>query len=190
MRWLAENALPIWIGGAIALTMACVAYFQTRTKGAMYGILGVCAVTAALLLYNWLVETPREAVEHALYNLAAIVEANDVPGALAQLAPTAKPQLRKDVETLMPQVLIERARIMGEPQVELNADESTATIQCRGFIMAKNKRDGLKGGAEDRFVLQWVRQGNRWLLDSYTSQKDWNGAVRQLQKASPPAPTK
>jgi hypothetical protein len=190
MTWLAENALPIWIGGAIALTMAGVVYFQTRTKGSLYGVLGVLAATAALLLFNRLVETPREAVEHALYHLAATVEANDVPGALAQLAPTANAQLRKDVETLMPQVRIERARILGEPQVELNADATAATIQCRGFIMAANKRDGMKGEAADRFVLQWVHRGDRWLLESYTSQKDWNGAVRQLQRAVPPAPSK
>jgi hypothetical protein len=189
-RWLAENALPIWIGGAIALTMAGVVYFQTRSKGSLYGILGVLGVTAALLLFNWFVETPREAAEHALYRLAATVEANDVSGALAQLSPTANAQLRKDVETLMPQVRIERARILGEPQIELSPDENTATIQCRGFIMAANKRDGLKGEAADRFVLQWVRRGDRWLLESYTSQKDWNGAVRQLQKAAPPAPYK
>jgi hypothetical protein len=190
MRWLAENALPIWIGGAIALTMASVVYFQTRTRGAFYGILSALGVSAALLLFNWLVETPREAVEHALYHLAATVEANDVAGALAQLAPTANTRLRQDVETLMPQVRIEMARILGEPQIELNADETAATVQCRGFIMATNKRDGMKGDATDRFVLQWVHPGARWLLESYTSQKDWNGAVRQLQKLSPPASTK
>jgi hypothetical protein len=189
-RWLAENALPIWIGGAIALTMAGVVYFQTRSKGSLYGIVGVLAITAALLLFNWFVETPREAVEHALYQLAAAVEANDVPGALAQLAPTANAPLRKDVETLMPQVKIERARIIGEPQIELSPDENAATIQCRGVIMAVNKRDGMKGGAEDRLVLEWVRRGDRWLLENYTSQKNWNAAVRQLQKTAPAAPSK
>src|SRR5438094_496676 len=104
MNWLAENALPIWMGGAIALTMASIIYFQTRSKRAAMGILGVLAVTAAFLLFNWCVETPREAVERTLYELAATVESNDVPGTLAFLAPAATSQLRKDVETLMPQV--------------------------------------------------------------------------------------
>jgi hypothetical protein len=184
MRWLAENALPIWFGGAIALTMASVVYFQTRAKGSLYGILGVISVTAALLLFNRLVETPREAAEHALYQLAATVEANDVPGALAQMAPSANPELRRDVETLMPQVRIERARVIGSPDVELSPDENSATIQCRGIILAVNKRDGMKGGGDDRMVLRWVRQGERWLLESYKSQKDWNGALRQVQKSS------
>jgi hypothetical protein len=45
------------------------------------------------------------------------------------------------------------------------------------MILAVNKKDGMKGGAEDHFVLQWVRRGDRWLLEGYTSQKDWNNAV-------------
>src|SRR5205809_396047 len=112
MNWLAENALPIWMGGAVALTMACIVFFQTRSKGSVYGILGVIVATAVLLLINWLIETPREAVERALYNLAATVETNDVPGTVAYLAPSANADLRKNVETLMPQVKIERARII------------------------------------------------------------------------------
>jgi hypothetical protein len=176
MRWLAENALPIWIGGAIALTMASVVYFQTRTKGSLYGVLGVIGVTAAILLFNWIVETPREAAEHALYQLAASVDANA--------------QLRRDVETLMPQVRIERARVIGSPDVELSPSENSATIQCRGIILAVNKRDGMKGGGDDRMVLTWVRQGERWLLESYKSQKDWNGALRQVQKSGAATPIK
>lgn len=190
MTWLAENALPIWIGGAIALTMAGIVYFQTRSKGAFNAVLGVIGVTAALLLFNWLVETPREAVEHSLYHLAVTVEANDVAGALAQLSPTADKQLRNDVETLMPQVQIEMARILGEPQIDLSTDETTATVKCQGFIMATNKRDHMKGEGTDRFVLQWVHRGDRWLLESYTSQKNWNGAARMLQKTTAPSATK
>jgi hypothetical protein len=190
MNWLAENALPIWMGGAVALTMASIVYFQTRAKGAAIGIVGVLTVTAALLLFNWWVETPREAVERTLYQLAATVESNDVPGTLAFLAPSAAPQLRKDVETLMPQVRIERARIIGTPQIEMYPNDAGATIQCRGIILAVNKRDGMKGGDDDRLVLEWERQGDRWFLKNYTSQKDWNAAVRQLQKANPPTTSK
>jgi hypothetical protein len=190
MTWLAENALPIWMAGAVALTMASIVYYQTRAKAAASGILGVLAVTALLLLYNWLVETPREAAEHALYQLAATVEANDVPGTLAMLSPRANPTLRKDVETLMPQVRIERARIIGTPQIDMQPYDAGATIQCRGIILAVNRRDGMKGGDDDRLVLEWEHQGDRWLLVNYTSQKDWNAAVRQLQKPTQPATPK
>jgi hypothetical protein len=179
MNWLAENTLTIFMIGAVALAMAVFVYFQTRTNGALYGVIGVILVTAVLVLISWVIETPREAVERSLYDLAATVEANDVKGALSYLASTADPQLRKDVETLMPLVQIDRARIIGTPEIALEggANINAATVKCRGVIFAVNKQDGMKGGAEDHLVLKWVLRDNRWLLESYTSQKNWNRAV-------------
>jgi hypothetical protein len=179
MNWLAENTLTIFMIGAVALAMAMFVYFQTRTNGALYGVLGVILLTAVLVLISWLIETPREAVERSLYDLAATVEANDLKGALSYLAPSADPQLRKDVETLMPLVRIDRARIIGTPEIALEegANINSATVKCRGVILAVNKQDGMKGGAEDQLVLKWVLRDKRWLLESYTSQKNWNRAV-------------
>ena len=179
MNWLAENTLTILMIGAVALAMALFVWFQTRTNGALYGVLGVVLLTAVLALVSWLIETPREAVERSLYELAATVEANDVKGALSYLAPTADAQIRKDVETLMPLVAIERARIIGSPEIELEggANANSATVKCRGVILAVNKKDGLKGGAEDHLILKLVLRDNRWLIESYASQKNWNRAV-------------
>jgi len=178
MNWLAENTLTILMIGAVALAMAVFVYFQTRTNGALYGVLGVILLTAVLALISWLIETPREAVERTLYELAATVEANDVKGTLGFLSPSANPELRKDVETLMPLVQIDRARILGETEIELEgAKNDAARVKCRGVIFAVNKKDGMKGGAEDRLVLKWVLRDGRWLLESYTSQKNWNRAV-------------
>jgi hypothetical protein len=179
MNWLAENTLTIGMLGAVALAMAAFVYSQTRTNGALYGVFGVILVTVVLLLTSWLIETPREAVERTLYELAATVEANDVKGALSYLAPSADTQLRKDVETLMPLVRIERARIIGAPQIDMQAgaNPTAATVKCRGVILAVNKQDGMKGGAEDQLVLKWIFHNKRWMLESYTSQKNWNRAV-------------
>jgi hypothetical protein len=179
MNWLAENTLTILMVGSVALAMALFVWFQTRTNGALYGVLGVILLTAILALISWLIETPREAVERSLYELAATVEANDVKGALSYLAPSADAQLRKDVETLMPLVQIDRARIIGNPEIDLGggANVDAATVKCRGIIMAVNKKDGMKGGADDQVVLKWVFSSNRWLLESYTSQKNWNRAI-------------
>ncbi|MEX2306302.1 MAG: hypothetical protein WD738_01840 [Pirellulales bacterium] len=179
MNWLAENALPIWMGGAVALTMAMVIYLQTRSNRALLGMGAVVLATAALLTAEWFMETPREAVERTLYQLAAAVEANDVPGTLAFLAPTADERIREDVETLMPLVNIERARVIGTPQIDVadGSDPAAATVQCRGIIVATVKRSGMKGGADDRLTMEFVRDGDRWLVESYTSNRNWNRAV-------------
>ena len=179
MNWLAENALPIWLGGAVAATLAVVVYLQTRTLGALLSIVAILAVTAGLLAAEYFWETPREAVERTLYELAATVEANDVSGTLAFLAPTADQAIRRDVEELMPLVNIERARILGTPKIEVASGDppAAATVQCRGLIIATIKRTGMKGGQNDELTMQWVRSGERWLVESYTSQRNWHRAL-------------
>jgi hypothetical protein len=179
MNYLAENALPIWAGGAVVLTMTIIVYLQTRTCGALLAIVIVLALAGGLLLAEHLMETPREAVERTLYELANTVEANDVDRALRFLASTAPTQIRHDVETLMPLVEIERANIIGSPKIEVEPgnDPDSATVTCRGFIVATLKQNGMKGGAEDELTMTWIRQGNRWLVEDYVVKKNWNRAA-------------
>jgi hypothetical protein len=179
MNWFAENPLAICTIGAVALAMALFVYFQTRTNGALYGVLGVILLTGILVLISWLIETPREAVERSLYSLAATVEDNDVKGALSYLAPTADLQVRKDIEALMPLVKIERARIISTPEIAVGTgtNANSATVKCQGVALAVNRRDGMKGAAQDHFILKWVYRDNRWLIESYTSDRNWPRAV-------------
>ena len=135
MTWFAENTLVVLMTGLVALAMAIFVWFQTRTKEAIYGVLGVAVATAVLALLSWLIETPREAVERSLYELAATVEANDVQGTLAYFAASARPQFRKDVETLMPQVKIERARVVSDPEIAMDGANKSATVKCRGIVI-------------------------------------------------------
>jgi hypothetical protein len=188
MTWLAENALPIWMLGAVAMTMAFIVFFQVRSRGAMWGVVGVAAATAALLLFNWLVETPREEVERELYRLAATVEANDVPGALAFLSPSLAPngkELRKDIEAMMPQVKIDRARVIGTPEIEMREDAKRAIVKCRGIIVAISRRDGMKGGAEDRVTMEWERSGDRWLVRDFLAEKNWGAGMGRTVRGTP-----
>jgi hypothetical protein len=182
VNWLAENSLPIWMGGALALTMATIVYLQTRTNVALGAVVAVIVIAASLLAVEQFLETPREAVERTLYELAATVEANDVAGVLKFLAPSSDAQLRKDVETLLPQVTIERARVIGTPKIDVDDPPDNATVQCRGIILAVNKKDGMKGGGDDHLILEWVRSGDQWLLESYASDRNWH---RELRRSAP-----
>jgi len=184
MNWLAENALPIWVVGAIALAMAFIVFVQTRASGALVAMIVIAAITAGLLLLERYLETPREAVERSLYEVADRVEANDMDGALSYLAATADPEIRKEIVTEMPQFEFEVANVLGEPKIDVDATGNSATVECRGVVVGKLKRDGMKVGADDRLTLQWIRQGDRWLIESCTSQEDWNRALgrRRQQK--------
>lgn len=180
MTYLAENALPIWMGGAVLATLAVVVYWQLRTTAALVGVLAVVLVTALLLLVEWLIVTPREAVERTLYALAAAVEANDVPATLALIAPTAS-QVRSDAETQMPLVRIEKARVVNSPQIDLNSpdDPTAAVVRFRALVQGVEKRNGMKGAAMDDLTVNFVRDGDHWLVESYTAKRNWGGAARR-----------
>jgi hypothetical protein len=173
MNWLAENALMIWVGGAVMLTLAIVIYSQVRTLGALLGIVAVAAVTAMLLLAEHFMETPREAVERTLFELAGRVEANDVAGTLAYIVPESN-QMRTDVETLMPQVIIDQANIMGTPEtvVDMSRNPPEARVDCRGFLHATMKQNGMKGGDMTELRITFVRRGDRWLVKDYRSKRN------------------
>ncbi|HEY3393734.1 MAG TPA: hypothetical protein VGK58_13570 [Lacipirellulaceae bacterium] len=179
MNYLAENALPIWAAGAVAVTLALIVYLQTRTTESFLAIVVILAIAGVLLVTERLIETPREAVERTLYELADTVENNDVPGALRFLASTADTQIRTDIETLMPLVKIDRANVVGAPQIEVEPGDApdSATVICRGIIVATLKQNGMKGGAEDELTMRWVRQGDRWLVEDYVAKRSWNRPV-------------
>ena len=78
---------------------------------------------------------------------------------------------------MMPQVNIERARVIGTPKIDLDASANAATVQCRGIIIATIKQSGHKGGGDDQVVLTFVRSGDRWLLEDYRSNRKWDRAL-------------
>jgi hypothetical protein len=186
MNWLAENALPIWACGAIALTMAFIVFVQTRSNGALLSIAVVIVIAAGLLLVERLLETPREAVERTLYELADTVESNDVAGALQFIAPGAS-RIRKDVEEVMPLVTIDKANVLGSPQIEVDqtAQPPTATVHCRGFFHGTMKRNGMKGGDATEMTIEFVQENDRWLVSDYKPNKDWRREVRGRRRPSP-----
>jgi hypothetical protein len=173
VNYLAENSLPIWMAAAIGLTMALVVFLQTRSNGALGAMVAIVLVAAALLAAERMIETPREALERTLYELAAAVEANDVPAVLSYIVRNAV--VRREVEELMPLVSIERARILGAPRIEI--DPGGAVAICRGIIVATVKQTGIKGGGEDELSIAFVYQDGRWLLQDYSSKRNWQRAL-------------
>jgi len=178
MNWLAENALVVWAIGAIALTMAVIVYFQTGSRGSQYGIVAVVLVTAALLVTESMLETPREAVARTLDEIAAEVRSNDVPGVLSYISLSAA-SLRKEIETAMPLATIERAAILGTPQITVGPgdDPTQATVACRVFVHGTLKGGGHKGGEMAACNVIMSREGDRWLVTSYSADKDWRRAT-------------
>ena len=56
-------------------------------------------------------------------------------------------------------------------------DAKTATVQCKGVIVAVVKQNGMKGGAEDEVTLDFVKNGDRWQVEDYKSKRNWDRAL-------------
>jgi hypothetical protein len=178
MTCLAENAIVIWMCGAVLVTMCGIVYYQTKAGTALLAMLVAVLATASLLVAERLIETPREAVDRTLQELADTIEANDLPGVLTFLAPSAT-TVRSDAETLMPLVKVNKANIIGTPEITLDlaAQPPTATAVCQGFIDATLKKNGMKGGHLDRVTIEYVLDGDRWLIESYRADRNWHRAA-------------
>lgn len=151
--------------------------------------MAVIGITAALLLVERFIETPREAVERTLYELADTVEANDVAGALEYIAPGAS-QIRRDVEQVMPLVNIDTANILGSPRIEVDmtATPPEATVECRGFVHGTMKQNGMKGGDTAQMTIYFVQQGDRWLVRDYNPNRNWRHQVPGPRTSEPRRP--
>jgi hypothetical protein len=179
VNYVAENAVPIWAGGAVLATMALVVYCQSRANAALVALLIIAALTGGLLVFEWAMETPREAVERTLDEIAAAIEANDLPVLLTYIAPTA-PKVRTDAETLMPLVIVKSASVPGTPKITIDeaAKPHTATAKCQGVIKLIVKQNRVEAPYMDRVTIEFVQDGERWLIRDYTPARDWRKAMR------------
>lgn len=160
--------------------LATVVHLQLRTKGSLITVFAVVVATAMLLAVERLIVTPREEVEQTLNDLTKRIAANDLPGVITFIEPGAK-QVRTDAESLMPLVTVQRASILGTPEIAVDMISSppTATVDCQGLVEVTVKKDGIKGPYMDRVEIHFVREGECWLIDSYKPAKDWHhGAGR------------
>ncbi len=179
MSWIAENALMIWVIGAIALSLAGVIYWETRSPKAQAAIGIIVLITAALLVTEWLIETPREAVTRSLRELAAAVERNDVQGTLSYFSPQAT-KIRADIEKLMPEAEIQMARIIAGPEIEFDnpSQPTQAVAKLRGAVNGKVKQTSLQGTVMDDVTVHLKFDGQRWLIDQCDTGRDWSRELR------------
>jgi len=178
MNVLADNAIVIWLGGAVLFAMAGIAYWQLRTFAALLAMLAVVFLTGALLVVEHVIETPREAVERTLNELVDAIEANDLPGVLSHIAPTAN-DVRADAEALMPLVVVKKANIVDTPKITVDAEAQppTATVKCQGFVELTIRQNGMHGAYLDHVTIDFIAEGDRWLIDRYTPARDWHRAA-------------
>ncbi|MEM9187061.1 MAG: hypothetical protein AAGB00_11250 [Planctomycetota bacterium] len=188
MTFFLENSAPIWVAGALGLTMTGIVYASLRTAASMAGIAVVLLLLVGALALEHFWQTPGERVQAALEGLMRDVEADDLPAVLARLSPTAT-QIRDDAELLMPQFEVEKARVTGSIEVTFpttgpsggGAGGATASATAKVFVQARHRRQGFKGGDFTAVTFGFERRGDRWLVRDYSVSEAWRKKSAQLR---------
>ena len=71
----------------------------------------------------------------------------------------------------------ERVRKLRARLVGCSSQQRCTLGVIRGIIVARIKRNGMKGGQDDELTLSLVRNGDRWLIEDYTSKRNWHRAL-------------
>ena len=159
MNWLAENALPIWVAGAVAAhDGASSSSVQTRTSASLVALSAPPRSCRRCCSSTALSKRRGKRSKRTLYQVAATGGSERRATARwrsYRFGWRRTARLRKDIETLMPQVE-DRARhnVLARRRSKLSRRwQDSATMKCRGFIVAHAQADGMKGGADDELTM-------------------------------------
>ncbi len=168
---LLENPLPIAAIGGLLVTLTAIVFLSRRDGASLAALAATALVTAGLLLVERFVATDREQVEEAVAGLLDAIEANDEPGVLNAVDPSAV-KVRAEIAALMPEIKINAANAMGRIEVTVNdaGQPPIADATILAFLDGVHARSGLRVAYyKQRVDLHWVKQGERWLLADYTA---------------------
>ncbi|MEM6798258.1 MAG: hypothetical protein AAF589_01970 [Planctomycetota bacterium] len=181
MTFFLENATPYLVAGALGLTVTGIVYSFQRTAASLIAMMAVVLLTTVGLLVEYNYQTPREEVRESLRSLLDAIEADDVPGVLAHLAPSAS-EMRADAEELMPEFEIEKARATGEIEVLMTPGAlESADAVVKVAIRVKHRRSGVGAPSHSPVNFHLVKPGDRWLVESYSVSEDWRRGAAELR---------
>jgi hypothetical protein len=169
VTWLVEQRLPIILLGASATLIAAMIVIQTRRIGAIVGLVGVVLLTIGLLVLEAVVVTEVEEIEFSLHAIAAAVERNDLPAALAMF-PDDATSVRHRAEGLLGQFTFSRARIENDLRIEFDSEAKPRTARAEFTCNAKAKHRTELIPYEfirRKVTISLIWQDDRWALSDY-----------------------
>ncbi len=170
MSLFTEKPVALAVIGGVAAIFPLLVFLSRRTLGSLFALGGVLVVTLGLVLVERLIVTDREAILTQQQGVLAAVEANNVPATLTFIDPNAA-NVRSDAQTLMPQVKVNRARRLGDVEVQLDpaSTGAAATTSFRGFLEGVHTGSGLQFGYMDQVDIHWAKRNDKWLITGYTA---------------------
>ena len=170
MTWLTENPFPALLIGALSTAILAGGWLRTGSKWLLFAVIAAIALTVGIVLAERWIVTDREKVTETLYDIAALVERNDVKGAL-DYAYSKSPAVRSQAANELPLYRFSEVDIKSNLQVEVfpNHDPPMATAEFN-VVVVLSTRDGLIANRRiPRYVevTFYQEDDGRWRVGGY-----------------------
>jgi hypothetical protein len=170
---LFEQPLVIIVSGVVLLVIAYFFWTQTRFKWILHLMAVLALLTIGLVIIAQLVHTDKEQVVTTLDEIAAVVEANDVPGAMAYFAQDANTQAIRDrAEAEMPNYHFSRCRISKIKSFKVIEGEglkkAEITLDVVAEVSAPSLYNSKMNGIREMTLMMQKQPGGEWKLLDYS----------------------
>jgi hypothetical protein len=166
---LLESPWPILSFGITVEVVLLILLLATRRGVLLWWMLGAAALVMLGVLVEWMVVTDREAIDDALHDCAAALEANDVNRLLTHISPSAA-QLRSEIRATMDRIEVTMMRI-SDLQIVVNrkADPRVAKAVFKAIGKGRDRKGEfpLDQAYGCKVIVNFRSEGDRWLATDY-----------------------
>ncbi len=168
MNWLLESPVTILVLGVISVAVLLYVWTQLQRRSLLVAAAVVLVVVAGLMLLELMVQTDAEQVEATLREIAADVERNDLPAALAHFHSTAQ-SARLMASGEMPkyefaEVKVKSVEVMVDPD-----HQPPKAVAKFNVVVVGSDRDQLIGRRHvPRYCeVTFLKENGHWRVSDY-----------------------
>jgi Tfp pilus assembly protein PilE len=170
MNWLLENPVPAIIVGGLTAAMLGGGWLQTGAKWLLYLAITAVILTILAVIMERVVVTDREQVTETLFEIAALVERNQVDEALKYASPKS-PRVRAQAASELPLYEFSDVDIKRNLEIELlpDANPPTAIAEFNVSVTLSIRNSAFTNRRIPRFVevTFYKEEDGQWRVGAY-----------------------
>jgi hypothetical protein len=167
MSLFTESPFAISIGGVVLVVVALALLLQTTRPAFLYSAIAFAVITAALVVNERRIVTPREEVKQTLQTIARQLEADQSAAVTAHISGSV-PHIQQKANAALRRIVVDQVKIKPNLAVELHADGTSAIATFNAVVIGSDRKQVVNNqrGAF-YFVVNFEKEGNDWKIVDY-----------------------
>ena len=177
MTWLFENPVPTVLMGAFSLAILIGGWLKTGWRSLIVAMVGVVALTVGLVVLEHFVVTDREQVDLTLREIAALVERNDIDGALKHVHSSGQ-RIRDAASGELRGYKFAKVSITSTPEIKLRParNPTEAVAEFNVVVVVSESTGTFTDIRAPRFVsVTFLKEDGQWRVSDYKHDEPMTG---------------